>query len=243
MIVMPANSTGWFWHCLARETGKLGHLYSPGDQRGPWPWLPFACDNRCFPLWNPEDNSFDETQWLTTTEPKWRQLLFWTQTNKQKPLWAIVPDRPGDWTETCRKWSQYAGIVAANEIPLAVAVQDGATAESVRELDPKPAVIAVGGSTEWKWETVEMWANEFPRVHLLRCNSPAKLLYLQNLGVESCDGTGWNRGDRKQTEGLENFCRGINGRSIFGNLAPYSCRGERNAQRQLKGQPVQEVFA
>ena len=34
MIVMPANSTGWFWHCLARETGKIGHLYSPGAQRG-----------------------------------------------------------------------------------------------------------------------------------------------------------------------------------------------------------------
>ena len=44
MIVMPANATGWFWHCLARETGRIGHLYSPGAQRGPWPWFPFALD-------------------------------------------------------------------------------------------------------------------------------------------------------------------------------------------------------
>ena len=35
MLVMPANSTGWFWHCLGRETGRIGHLFSPGAQRGP----------------------------------------------------------------------------------------------------------------------------------------------------------------------------------------------------------------
>ena len=44
MIVMPANSSGWFWHSLARETGRLGHLYSPGGQMGPWPWFPYALD-------------------------------------------------------------------------------------------------------------------------------------------------------------------------------------------------------
>lgn len=47
MIVMPANSSGWFWHALARETGRLG-------------------------------------------------LVVWSQVAKARPLWAIVPDVPGN---------------------------------------------------------------------------------------------------------------------------------------------------
>jgi len=52
-----------------------------------------------------------------------------------------------------------------------------------------------------------MWARAFDRVHLLRCNMPDKLDYLMQLGVESCDGTGWNRGSRNQTLGLEQWCK------------------------------------
>lgn len=203
---MPGNSSGWYWHSLALLTGRLGHLYSPGAQRGPWPWFPYALDNGAFSCWNPEDNTFDDDKWQTT-ETAWKQLLFWAQVAGQRPLWAIVPDRPGNWDETCLKWSVFAGIVEQSGIPLAVAVQDGATPNSVRALSPAPQVIAVGGSTDWKWETVAMWAKEFPRVHLLRCNSPAKLDVLQKLKVESCDGTGWNRGDRTQTSGLERWCK------------------------------------
>ncbi len=242
MIVMPANSTGWFWHCLARETGKLGHLISPGSERGPWPWFPYALDNGVFACWNPKDNTFDAAKW-NQTELAWKRMLFWAQVNKQKAMWAIVPDRPGDWEETRRKWSQYAGIVVESGIPLAVAVQDGATAESVRSLWPPPVVIAVGGSTEWKWATAAMWCAEFPRVHVLRCNSPEKLKYLDSIKAESTDGTGWNRGDRTQTKGIEDWARGLRGKSIFGPLWPHACRTECKATRQAIGQPQQETFA
>lgn len=243
MIVMPANSSGWFWHCLARETGRLGHLYSPGHQRGPWPWFPFGMDNLCYPLWNPEDNSFDEERWQGSTEAAWHRLLFWAECNKQRPLWLIVPDRPGSRDETLVKWERYSPALVERKLcPLALAVQNGMTPGDVRALAIQPAVIAVGGTTEWKWETVEMWTKEFPRVHVLRCNAPDKLAWMQQLGIESTDGTGWNRGDRKQTEGIERFCRGLMNRTAH-PLWPYACRGERKASRQHPGQPVQEVFA
>jgi hypothetical protein len=230
---MPANSTGWIWHCLARETGCLGHLFSPDAQRGPWPWFPYALDNGAFACWEPKTNTFDETKW-TQTESAWKRLLFWAQTNQQKPLWSIVPDRPGNWEETCQKWPLFAGIVEQSGIPLAVAVQDGATPEGVRALSPQPEVIAVGGSTEWKWETVAMWAREFPRVHLLRCNSPERLNQLAQLGVESTDGTGWNRGDRKQTAGLEEFCRKHERRfRPCHPLTPHACRSAKDAKLQM----------
>lgn len=206
---MPANSTGWFWHCLARETGRIGHLYSPGDQRGPWPWFPFSLDNGCYSLWNPSDNTFNEDLWNSRGTHYWHHLLFWAGSQPQKPGWAIVPDRPGNWEATLKKWVPYSRFVKIAGFELAVAVQDGATIESVRSLDPQPNVVCVGGSTEWKWETTEQWLKDFPRVHVLRCNSPEKLYWLESLGCESTDGTGWNRGDRRQTKGVEKWARGL----------------------------------
>jgi hypothetical protein len=205
VIVMVSNSTGLF-HCLARETKRLGHLYSPGAQRGPYAWFPYALDNGAFPCWNAKENTFDDGRW-EKTEPQWKRLLFWSQSAPIRPRWAIVPDVPGNSSATINRWSHYARIVQDSGIPLAVAVQDGMTCEDVRRLTPVPEVVAVGGSTEWKWSTVETWCVNFRRVHVLRCNSPERLRHLEELGVESVDGTGWNRGDRSQTRGLEEFCR------------------------------------
>lgn len=228
---MPANSTGWFWHCLARETGRIGHLYSPGAQRGPWPWFPFALDNGAFSCWDMKTNTFFEQQWRVM-ELRWRELIRWAApTGLAK--WAIVPDVPGDAAKTIEKFeSSLFRVVADSEIPPALAVQDGMTVDDVRKLSNKPAVICVGGTTEWKWSTVEMWAKEFPRVHVLRCNSPEKLHYLEALGVESCDGTGWNRGDRRQTEGLEEWARRKSQPRIY-SLTPYTCRKAKQGQGEL----------
>jgi hypothetical protein len=221
MIVMPANSTGWIWHCLARETGRIGHLFSPGAQIGPFPWFPYALDNGAFAAWSPKTNTWDESKWSFTA---WQHLLFWAQTNEQKPLWAIVPDVPGNACATYQRWQEFAGIVKRSGFPLALAVQNGMTPNMVRQLSPEPDVICVGGTTEWKWATVEQWAAEFERVHVLRCNSPGKLEYLESLGIESCDGTGWNRGDRKQTQGLEDWARANAEPKTHYDITPHVCR-------------------
>ncbi len=199
MRVMPANATGWFWHCLARETGRIGHLFSPEAQRGPWPWFPYALDNGAFTAWDMANNVWDEGKWSLGA---WRRMIFWAQSQQQKPLWAIVPDWIGDGQKTIERWHQFK-----DEVPFAkaLAVQDGMTVENALALNPD--VICIGGTTEWKWATVEMWVKAFPRVHVLRVNSPTKLDWLESIGVESCDGTGWNRGDKTQTLGLEQWAR------------------------------------
>lgn len=250
---MPANSTGWFFHSLARETSRLGHLFSPGAQRGPWPWFPYALDNGAFSCWDMRENRFDDEKWNGTkvlvsevrteagryetveTQPEgmleqWKRLLFWAQCQDQKAMWAIVPDVIGDGTRTLERWEEYAPLVKESNIPLAIAVQDGMTRDDVRSLEIQPEVIAIGGTTEWKWETVAMWARAFPRVHVLRCNSPERLYELEAMGIESCDGTGWNRGDRKQTFGLEKWARS---KAIPSTdyLAPYTCRKARDPKQ------------
>lgn len=229
MIVMPANASGWFWHCMARETGRIGHLYSPGAQRGPWPWFPFALDNGAFSCWDMATNTFDESKW-SATEKAWQALLYWAASSIERPRWAIVPDVPGNAEATLSRYEKYVQQVFDAEILPAIAVQDGMTSEQVKALIPGPSVICVGGTTEWKWATVEYWKNAFPRVHVLRCNSPEKLYWLESLGVESCDGTGWNRGDRKQTAGLEAWARS-KANPITTSLTPYASRAKGKLQQ------------
>jgi hypothetical protein len=225
MIVMPANSSGWFWHSLARETGRLGHLYSPGAQRGPWPWFPYALDNGAFSCWDQNTNTFDASAW-DKVEAAWRRLLFWAQAAPIQARWAIVPDVPGDAMATLERWSKFAPIVARAHIPIAVAVQDGMDAKTVNTLSPPSEVVCVGGTTEWKWATAQQWCLDFPRVHVLRCNSPTRLVEIDKWGCESSDGTGWNRGNRKQTEGLETWAR-KHAKPVKSPLWPYVCRNDR----------------
>ncbi|NET55431.1 MAG: hypothetical protein F6K47_04340 [Symploca sp. SIO2E6] len=110
-----------------------------------------------------------------------------------KPQWIVVPDEVADKAWTITNWylweaklrDRYPGI------PLAFAVQNGMGIECV----PKTAdVIFVGGTFEWKWTTMPMWCQNFPRVHVARVNSWQRLWYCQELGAESCDGTGWFKG-------------------------------------------------
>ncbi len=223
MIVMPANCTGWFWHCLARETSRIGHLFSPGGQRGPWPWMPYALDNGAFSAWDSKANRWDESRWSVDA---WRRLIFWASSQMQEPRWAIVPDVPGNAEATLERYARFAAEIP---FPRALAVQDGMTVEQAASV--KPDVICIGGTTEWKWASVEEWAGAFPRVHLLRCNMPDKLWYLQKLGIESCDGTGWARGNRTQTEGLETWAR-LNAEPTTTPLADFVCRQQRD-KRQL----------
>lgn len=231
MMVMPANSSGWLTHSLARETGRLGHLYSPGGQRGPWPWLPYALDNGAFSCWSQRAKTFDDARWAST-ERRWHHLIVWAQSAPLKPLWAIVPDVPGNAERTLERWWEFAPGLTT--MPRALAVQDGMTPEDVKALEIQPDVVAVGGSTEWKWLTITQWVAAFPRVHLLRCNSPTRLYELEAMGVESCDGTGWFRGNRTQTAGLEAWARS-KAAPVSHPLWPHSCRAPR--------QPLQETFA
>ena len=230
MIVMPASACGWLWHSLARETSCIGHLYSPGDQRGPWPWIPYALDNGAFSCWTQKTNTFDHAKWANK-EYAWRTLIMWAQTVPIKPLWAIVPDVPGNGLATLNKWEEFAPEVVSANIPIALAVQDGITPEVVLKMAIRPDVICVGGTDAYKEATTEAWAKEFPRVHYLRCNSVYKLNWLESLGVESCDGTGWNRGDRHiRTRGLEEWCRA---RAVPTSIPlwPHACRAAKDKKQ------------
>jgi hypothetical protein len=194
VMVMPTNNSGKVIRWLAhRYPCTLGHLYSPEGRRGPWREFPYALDNGCFKRWDP--NAF-------------RQHLLWAHGKTQQPRWVVVPDVVGDWEQTKLQWRAWAPWIKQEyQFPLALAVQDGSTPTDVLCLDPAPDVIFMGGTTGFKWGTVARWCSTFPRVHVGRVNSPEKLWELRAMGAESCDGTGWFRGDRAQLLGLVQFLR------------------------------------
>ena len=83
MIVMPSNNCKWQVHYWQGVYGGLGHLYSIGGFRGPYPHLPYALDNGRFPAWS------SGKEW---SEADYLKLLDKASGAARAPMWALVPD-------------------------------------------------------------------------------------------------------------------------------------------------------
>jgi len=181
VMVMVANQSNMaFGYLAGKYPGRIGHLYSPGAQRGPDPWMPYALDNGAY------SSFLSGEEW---TPDRWRALLRWACISGQRPLWALVPDVVGDRDATLAKWDMYVGDVLAMGFTPAFAAQDGMTFEDVPDRD---CFIFIGGGDEWKDASIGPWCRRFPgRVHVGRVNKPDRLLRCWRAGAVSVDGTGW----------------------------------------------------
>jgi len=86
-------------------------------------------------------------------------------------------------------------------------VQDGMTPTDI----PHNAdVIFIGGTTEWKWRSLPMWANTGARIHVGRVNEVEKLHVCEKWRVESVDGTGWMQATEngRQAQALAQWMEG-----------------------------------
>lgn len=196
---MPADNAKWPVHFWQGLYGGLGHLYSPNNTKGPYPHLPYALDNGAFPAWT-KGLPFDTAAWL--------EMIQWATEQPIQPEWILIPDVVTNKTKTIESWHHYVPILRAyydSDMPLAFAVQDGMRPEDV---PADTEVVFVGGSSDFKWSTLKTWCSEFPRVHVGRVNSYKGLCACAEAGAESCDGTGWFRGDKEQLAGLQKFLRG-----------------------------------
>jgi hypothetical protein len=194
MIVMPSNNSKSDVHFLAgKYRDRLGWLFGIGGWHTPRPWLSYAIDNGKFPC-------------FTTGRP-WDESEFMKMVDKsvaceQKASWVVVPDCVGDRTETLHLWEAWAPRLKQTGIPLAFAAQDGMEFSDV----PSDAdIVFLGGTTKWKRDNIVPWCAHFPRVHVGRINTEKWLWYCDQAGAESCDGTGWFRGDKKQLAGLFHY--------------------------------------
>lgn len=194
-MVMVANQTGIEVGLLAgRYPGRIGHLFSPGGQRGPH--LPYALDNGAWPAHK------NKAAW---SEAEWRHLISWSAMSGIRPLWAVVPDVVGDREQTIERWHRYSAIVRAHGFRCAFAAQDGMTPDDVPDDE---CVVFLGGSTDWKLSVIDPWCARFPgRVHVARVNTWDRLIKCWRAGAVSVDGTGWFHKGRSQVSSQTNDLR------------------------------------
>lgn len=198
---MVSNDSGIEVGLLAgKYPGRIGHLYAPEGQRGPWHEIPYALDNGA---WGAHKNN---RPW---DEASWRALLQWAAMSGIAPRWAVVPDVVANRVGTLVRWSQYAPLVRERGWRCAFAVQDGMTFADVPDDE---CVLFLGGSTKWKLNAIAPWCAKFPnRVHVARVNTWDRLVKCWRAGAISIDGTGWFRKGRSigdsQANDLRKFLR------------------------------------
>ncbi|HEY9764558.1 MAG TPA: hypothetical protein V6D07_18670 [Trichocoleus sp.] len=204
MRVLLANHKGWFfhhWNAIAEDA--VGHLWSPSPTPVTiYPHVIRACDNgRYAAVVN--GSAWSEEEFLAFAKQEARR--------KAKPLWITVPDIPFDAAATLREWDYWEPKLRGLGVPLAMCVQDGMTPEDTAPAD----VIFIGGSDGWRWQpsVIPEFIDTGKFVHVGRINGN-KLWVCDRLGVDSCDGTGWFRGDQQQLAKLEYYLRCRVGQAI-----------------------------
>lgn len=195
MRVMCSNhASAAFVQMVQNHPTKLGWLYGPSSYKTPRANIPFALDNDAYSDWK-AGRDFNYLAWI--------KFLDKIRATGMTPLWMAVPDVVADRSRTLKAWIRYKPVAECYNWPLAFVVQDGMKPTDVPY---SAAIVFVGGTTSWKWRTVPMWAKEFPRVHVGRCGTSRwKLDRLEELGVESCDGSGFFRATSNGREARQLF--------------------------------------
>jgi hypothetical protein len=203
VMVMPANNSSSVVHYWAgKYPGRIGWLVGPTaiPKTKLRPWMPFALDNDAFGAWV-SGNPWNEEAWLG--------MLQKVKMSGMSPRWMLLPDVVADREATLSKWERYESTGLKFGWPLAFAVQNGMTPADLPE---RAEVIFIGGTTEWKWQTLPEWCATGRRIHVGRVNALDKLLTCERMGVESVDGTGWMK-DTMASGKARDLAKWIEGRA------------------------------
>jgi hypothetical protein len=154
----------------------VGMVSTPKD-----PIQPDKIDNDIPVIW---DNGafhggFNAYVWKITTEKIKRDIFF-----------AVVPDVVGKANESLELSSYWI-----DEIPFKkyLALQDGMDFEMVYSLLSRCDGAFLGGSVDWKWDTMPYWRVKTKEIglplHAGRCNGLLQWDRAAFLGLNSCDGS------------------------------------------------------
>ena len=186
MLVMPANNASSCVHYWAgRQSGLVGHLWSPGRNISYYPWLPYALDNGKYAA-AAAGRIWDSKQFVRHCD--------YASTLPEKPRWIVVPDAPRNAAQTLKLWHEWEAILRRYAVPLAFAIQDGI---ELHDIPAAAAVWFVGGSDAWRYPRLEAIIKRGHAlgklVHVGRINGQ-KIWLCDHLGVDSIDGAGWFSG-------------------------------------------------
>lgn len=108
--------------------------------------------------------------------------------------WIVLPDIVAGGCSSLDLSLSWISKLKKYNRPLLLAVQDGMTAKQVAPHLSDQVGIFVGGSTDWKLETVAAWGLLAKRLgclcHVARVNTVRRIRLCQYAGAHSFDGTG-----------------------------------------------------
>lgn len=165
-------------------------------QYGGEPWLgQFLCPRSrnaiVLPLWaadNAAFSKFDPVAYATMLER--------AAAEPTRPLFVTVPDVVGDAFRTRWRFADWYPVLKRFRLPLAYVLQDGEHTDTVPW--SLIAAVFVGGSTAFKvGAQARALVVEAQRrgkwVHMGRVNTVRRLMYAQQIGCDSVDGSGFAR--------------------------------------------------
>lgn len=109
--------------------------------------------------------------------------------------WIALPDIVGGGMYSLEFSMMWANDLC--DFPLLLPVQDGMDPDDVRELVTPTLGIFVGGTTDWKLATMNLWgelaAEKGAYFHVARVNSRRRIAHAAAAGADSFDGTSATR--------------------------------------------------
>lgn len=122
--------------------------------------------------------------------PRFRRLL---HSKGRGADWVVIPDIVAagheslrfslEWLPECQRWCKLSLL----------AVQDGMTPDDIINYIGPDIGIFVGGTTEWKLETMPLWGDVASLfgcyLHVGRVNTRRRINYCESIGADSFDGT------------------------------------------------------
>ena len=186
---MYASWTGTYRNLDAMREHGFSLLMSPftypanGWKRPTWTDgspAPFALDNGAWSYFQRGIPFEDET------------FLRAVEVSADFERWIVVPDIVSGGAESLTLSKSWIPRLAGKR--LLIAVQDGMTPEEIAPLITGDVVgIFIGGSTEWKLKTLQMWGKMARALdclcHVGRVNTHRRIRSCLDASVTSCDGT------------------------------------------------------
>lgn len=166
---------GWKLLCEPSQLSRYGAALPP---------LPYAIDNGAWGCYQREV-PFDAISFQTMLDRMGAGAD-----------WIVVPDIVAGGHDSLRFSMSWLDRVSRYGLPL-LAMQDGMVPEDVRRFVGPGVGIFLGGTTEWKLETMRSWGSLARRrrahFHVARVNTARRIRLCQDAGADSFDGTSVSR--------------------------------------------------
>lgn len=120
------------------------------------------------------------------------RLITWIR--PLKPRFVMLPDILGRGDESLELSLKWQRKLRPTGLPLALVVQDGMSVTDVQPLLGPDLAICIGGTTDWKLETMAAWCEAAHArgawAHVLRVNTGIRIRLCDRAGANSFDGSG-----------------------------------------------------